>query len=50
MINDGIRIDGDNTGGEFEIENIPVRTIEARSKDLVPVFDYVVNSKSRLAR
>ncbi|TKY66705.1 Autophagy-related protein 18f [Spatholobus suberectus] len=28
------------SGGEFEIEKIPTRVIEARSKDLVPIFDY----------
>jgi Breast carcinoma amplified sequence 3 len=26
-------------GGEIEIERIPTRTIEARSRDLIPVFD-----------
>lgn len=29
-------------GGEIEVERIPVRTIEARSKELVPVFDFQV--------
>lgn len=27
--------------GEIEIERIPTRMIEARSKDLVPLFDYL---------
>lgn len=29
-------------GGEIEVERIPVRIIEVRSKELVPVFDYQV--------
>lgn len=29
------------SAGEIEIERIPTRIIEARSKDLVPIFDYV---------
>ncbi|KAL2327965.1 hypothetical protein Fmac_021392 [Flemingia macrophylla] len=32
-------------GGEFEIEKIPTRVIEARSKDLVPIFDYIQTPK-----
>ncbi|XP_042063600.1 autophagy-related protein 18f-like isoform X2 [Salvia splendens] len=32
-------------GGEIEIERFPVRMLEARSKDLVPVYDYLQNSK-----
>lgn len=27
--------------GEIEIERVPTRMIEARSKDLVPLFDYL---------
>lgn len=36
-------VKGDEIGslGEIEIERIPTRMIEARSKDLVPVFDYL---------
>ncbi|KAL6975320.1 hypothetical protein U1Q18_024115 [Sarracenia purpurea var. burkii] len=36
-------IDGEAAlgGGEIEIERIPTRTIEARSKDLVPIFEYL---------
>ncbi|KAL1567049.1 autophagy-related protein 18f-like isoform X2 [Salvia divinorum] len=30
-------------GGEIEIERFPVRMLEARSKDLVPIFDYLQN-------
>lgn len=50
MMNDAVNIDSENAGGEMEIENIPLRTIEARSKNLVPVFDYLDNPKSQLAR
>ncbi|GAB4849612.1 hypothetical protein Ancab_004406 [Ancistrocladus abbreviatus] len=38
------------TGGEIEIERIPTRMIEARSKHLVPVFDYLQLLKPQLAR
>ncbi|XP_024198989.1 autophagy-related protein 18f isoform X2 [Rosa chinensis] len=42
MIVEGVKMDGETaTGGEIEIERIPTRMIEARSKDLVPVFDYL---------
>ncbi|KAH6835528.1 hypothetical protein C2S53_015621 [Perilla frutescens var. hirtella] len=37
-------------GGEIEIERYPVRTLEARSKDLLPVFDYLQNPKFQLGR
>lgn len=37
-------------GGEIEIERFPVRMLEARSKDLVPVFDYLQNPKFQLGR
>ncbi|KAG6423811.1 hypothetical protein SASPL_114214 [Salvia splendens] len=36
--------EGDH-GGEIEIERFPVRMLGARSKDLVPVYDYLQNSK-----
>ncbi|KAJ4975185.1 hypothetical protein NE237_000291 [Protea cynaroides] len=40
MTMDGMKTVGENaSGGETEIERIPARMIEARSKDLVPVFD-----------
>jgi len=31
--------DNSEMGGETEIERIPTRTIEARSKELIPIFD-----------
>ena len=36
--------------GEIEIERIPTRMIEARSKDLVPVFDYLQTPKIQQTR
>ncbi|XP_027928129.1 autophagy-related protein 18f [Vigna unguiculata] len=36
--------------GEFEIERIPTCVIEARSKDLVPIFDYFQTPKLQQAR
>lgn len=48
MMNDGI--DRGIPGGESEIENIPLRTIEARPKGLVPVFDYLDDPKTQLPR
>lgn len=51
MIMDDIKIDVDDaSGGEIEIERIPTRMIEARSKDLVPVFDYLQTPKFQQAR
>lgn len=50
MMSDAIKVDRENTGGEMEIERIPVRTFEARSRDLVPVSDYVDTPKPLLAR
>ncbi|WCJ31297.1 hypothetical protein M5689_012802 [Euphorbia peplus] len=42
MMSEGVKIDGEYPMiGEVEVERIPTRTIEARSKDLVPVFDYL---------
>lgn len=52
MVIDGVQI-GDRTtsgGGEIDIERIPTRMIEARSKDLVPVFDYLQGTKFGHAR
>jgi len=37
-------------GGEFEIERIPTRVIEARSKNLVPIVDYIQTPKSQQTR
>ncbi|XP_062077818.1 autophagy-related protein 18f [Humulus lupulus] len=37
-------------GGEIEIERFPTRTFEARSKDLVPVFDYFQTIKYQKMR
>lgn len=45
MARDGVKVDEIDNPGELEIERIPTRIIEARSKDLVPVFDYLQSSK-----
>ncbi|KAK6154397.1 hypothetical protein DH2020_008645 [Rehmannia glutinosa] len=37
-------------GGEIEIERVPTRMLEARSKDLVPVFDYLQYPKVQQGR
>ncbi|GAB2284647.1 hypothetical protein Dimus_019099 [Dionaea muscipula] len=37
-------------GGEIEIERVSTRPIVARSKDLIPVFDYLQRPKSQQAR
>ncbi|MCD7463910.1 hypothetical protein HAX54_051687 [Datura stramonium] len=37
-------------GGEAEIEVFPTHLVEARSKDLVPVFDYIQASKTQQGR
>lgn len=51
MVDDGVEIDsGSLSGGETEIERIPTRTVEARSKDLIPVFDYLQLPKSQQPR
>ncbi|KAL7186451.1 hypothetical protein ACSBR2_028239 [Camellia fascicularis] len=51
MTMNDIKIDVDDAcGGEIEIERIPTRMIEARSKDLVPVFDYLQTPKFQQAR
>ncbi|XP_078428567.1 autophagy 18 F-like protein isoform X2 [Wolffia australiana] len=42
MIEEGIKTGlGNSPDGELELERMPTRTIEARSKDLIPVFDYL---------
>ncbi|XP_022716961.1 autophagy-related protein 18f-like [Durio zibethinus] len=51
MVMDGIKIAEENGfEGEIEIERFPTRMIEARSKDLVPVFDYLQTPKFQQAR
>lgn len=50
MTVDGINIHGEATsGGEIEIERIPTRMIEARSKDLVPIIEYLQTPKFQQA-
>ena len=41
MARDGVERDEIDCYGELEIERIPTRMIEARSKDLIPVFDHL---------
>ncbi|XP_042041791.1 autophagy-related protein 18f-like isoform X1 [Salvia splendens] len=48
MQNDDLN-EGDH-GGEIEIERFPVRMLEARSKDLVPIIDYLQNPKFQRER
>lgn len=36
--------------GEIEIERVPIRVLESRPKDLVPVFDYLQAPKSQQGR
>ncbi|XP_073028036.1 autophagy-related protein 18f-like isoform X3 [Primulina eburnea] len=36
--------------GEIEIERVPMRVLESRPKDLVPVFDYLQTPKSQQGR
>ncbi|KAE8680196.1 autophagy-related protein 18f-like isoform X3 [Hibiscus syriacus] len=51
MVMDCIKMAKENAfGGEIEIENFPTHMIEARSKNLVPVFDYVQTPKFQQAR
>lgn len=38
------------SGGEFEVERIPTCMIEARSKNLVPIFDYIQTPKLQQKR
>ncbi|KAJ6887038.1 autophagy-related protein 18f-like [Populus alba x Populus x berolinensis] len=46
MMVEGIEVDdADALQGEIEIERIPTRMIEARSKDLVPLFDHLQTPK-----
>ncbi|KAM1343275.1 hypothetical protein PS2_007413 [Malus domestica] len=42
IVVEGVKMDDETASvGEIEIERIPTRMIEARSKDLVPVFEYL---------
>lgn len=51
MVTEGIKMpDEDAVGGEIEIERFPTRMIEARSKDLIPVFDYLQSPKYQQTR
>lgn len=51
MVLDGKKVDEANSlGGEIEIERIPTCTVEARSKGLIPVFDYLQTPKFQQAR
>ncbi|GLT77497.1 hypothetical protein SLA2020_490740 [Shorea laevis] len=51
MVMEAIKMpEEDAFGGEIEIERLPTRMIEARSKDLIPVFDYLQNPKFQQAR
>lgn len=47
LMTGALKLDGGNARGEIEIEKIPTCMIEARTKNLVPVFDYLVNPKSQ---
>ncbi|CAH9119859.1 unnamed protein product [Cuscuta epithymum] len=38
-------MEDDGACGEIEIERVPTRTIESRSKDLIPVYNYLLSSK-----
>ncbi|XVF70525.1 hypothetical protein PTKIN_Ptkin11bG0168600 [Pterospermum kingtungense] len=51
MVIDGVKMAEENAfGGEIEIERFPTRMIEVRSKDLVPVFDYLRTPQFQQAR
>ncbi|TKY48984.1 Autophagy-related protein 18f [Spatholobus suberectus] len=51
MLNESIIMEEEAaSGGEFEIERIPTCMIEARSKDLVPIFDYIQTPKLQQTR
>ncbi|KAK4803797.1 hypothetical protein SAY86_003614 [Trapa natans] len=46
---EGINLDVENTlGGEVQIERIPTCTVEANSKDLIPVFYYLDAAKNQV--
>ncbi|KAL3639928.1 hypothetical protein CASFOL_014896 [Castilleja foliolosa] len=49
MLADGSNINEEGAcGGEIEIERVPTRMLEGRSKDLVPVFDYLQSPRFQL--
>ncbi|KAI3466209.1 hypothetical protein Pfo_022872 [Paulownia fortunei] len=51
MQTDGSNINKEGAcGGEIEIERVPICMLEARSKDLVPVFDYLQTPKFQQGR
>lgn len=50
MVMEGPDADCENVRGEIEIERFPVRAIEARSKDLVPVSEYLQAYKLQQSR
>ncbi|KAI4366130.1 hypothetical protein MLD38_022048 [Melastoma candidum] len=51
MVNDVNKSNEESSlGGEIEIERISTRTVEGRSKDLVPVFDYLPTFKHQTPR
>ncbi|CAH2080630.1 unnamed protein product, partial [Thlaspi arvense] len=51
MILDDLKADqGGAFGGEIEIEKFPTSVIEIKSKDLIPVFDYIPTPKFQQAR
>ncbi|XP_020553986.1 autophagy-related protein 18f isoform X1 [Sesamum indicum] len=51
MLTDGSNMDEEGAcNGETEIERVPIRMLEARSKDLVPVFDYIHAPKYQWGR
>lgn len=51
MIKDDIKVgEEDASEGEIQIERIPTCMIEARSKNLVPVFDYLKMPKFQMSR
>ncbi|KAI7747406.1 hypothetical protein M8C21_002327 [Ambrosia artemisiifolia] len=48
---DDINVDGEKTlKGEMEIEKIPTRTVEAKSRYLVPAVDYLQGPKIQITR
>ncbi|XP_075503183.1 LOW QUALITY PROTEIN: autophagy-related protein 18f-like [Primulina tabacum] len=51
ILTNGFNVDEESSsGGEIELENFPIRVIEARSKNLVPVFDFLQAPKIRHGR
>ncbi|KAF5190150.1 Autophagy 18 f isoform [Thalictrum thalictroides] len=50
MVLDGLEAETGNSGGETEIERFSIRVIEARCKDLVPVYDYLQAHKLQQSR